>query len=684
MAASKGPDSNPYVGPLPFEREDEGRFFGRDKEVEDLFSLIFAHKALVLYAESGAGKSSLLNAGLTPRMQRQGFRVLPVARVRGAVPESVEISNVYVFNTLNSWIDDTVTLQYVASETLAGHLGVGARDPDELPSLKVVIFDQFEELFTFHPERWGERRAFFEQVREALDADPLLRVIFGMREDYIAQLDPYSSIFPERLRTRFRLERLRRDPALSAVTGPLKESGTTFAGGVAEALVDDLLKIRVEVGDQRSQEVEGQFVEPVQLQVVCESLWRAMPDSAGVITAQHREIFGDPSEALSRFYERSIKKACEKSGVGEGELRRWFGGVLITPAGTRGTVHRGAEETGGVSNLAVDALENAHLIRAEFRSGGRWYELNHDRFIGPIRASNQRWLLERGPAQETLERLTARAEKWAKDGDPALLDEGELSEAQRWWNSDTAEDVGKPDKIQALVNASRSAAEGRKRRFAVQAESARRFKRLSAMLAVAVAIALGALYYANSLREEANLHAAEAMRQSKAADRAADALAESNTQLAQARAEAKKAEALAAEAAARYARQAPSTLSAGTQSVVQTYQAQATAAKRAVSDGIVGFQYTSGRQQGTFRRVDDNTWEEQSGKAPAVVYKEVSRDENWITLRRVGEPVQLRMPIEGGVCEWRKSAKERWRDFTYKVEPFYTYDRAGRPLVLRR
>ena len=72
-----------------------------------------------------------------------------------------------------------------------------------------------------------------------------LRVILVMREDYTAQLDPYADLLPGRLRARFRLERLRRDPALAAVVNPLPP-GYAFADGVAEQLVEDLLTIHIQ------------------------------------------------------------------------------------------------------------------------------------------------------------------------------------------------------------------------------------------------------------------------------------------------------------------------------------------------------------------------------------------------------------------------------------------------------
>ena len=97
---------SPYPGPRPFERGEHNLFFGRDREVADLLSLMIAHREVLLYAQSGAGKTSLLNAGVMPSLIQEGFEVLPVARVRGLIPEGIDpgdLPNVYVFNTLVGW-----------------------------------------------------------------------------------------------------------------------------------------------------------------------------------------------------------------------------------------------------------------------------------------------------------------------------------------------------------------------------------------------------------------------------------------------------------------------------------------------------------------------------------------------------------------------------------------------------
>ena len=213
------PDSAPYLGPRPFDVGDRGRFFGRDSEIRELLSLVVAHRVVLLYAPSGAGKTSLLNAGLIPLlMEDAGFDVLPIVRVRGlADPRAA--SNPYIANVLASLGDCGATATPTLAEFFAGRKR--SVEEDDLPAPRALVFDQFEELFSLYPERWAERRDVFDQIADALKQDELLRVVVALREDFVAQLDPHARSLPGGLRTRFRLDRLRPPAALAAVTRPL-------------------------------------------------------------------------------------------------------------------------------------------------------------------------------------------------------------------------------------------------------------------------------------------------------------------------------------------------------------------------------------------------------------------------------------------------------------------------------
>src|SRR6478735_2522370 len=482
---------SPFVGPRPFEKEDSDRFFGRTRETEELLSLIIAHRAVLVYAQSGAGKSSLLRAGVIGRLEDQQYQVLRSARVHGLLPNDVppeSVQNIFVYHALQYWATTLPNGQFIKdhakttlSEFLKPLVAAPAADEDNPPPL-IVILDQFEEFFTTNQHRWQERRPFFDQLAQALHDLPTMKVVFVMREEYIAQLEPFNDLLPEKLRPRMHLERLRGNAARSAVVKPFQKWGLSFDPNAADELMAELSEIRVAEGD-KFRETRGEFVEPVQLQVVCQSLWENLPsdwkngpnassDGSRLITAEYIERFGDVDNALACYYDRSVERATAASEgrIGEGELRRWFGTALITPTGTRGLAFRGAPgATWRIPGLALKELEEAHVIRREDRSGTTTHELTHDRFIEPIQKSNDKWLAR----YQEAERSRAKLEEHVAQGADDLLDEVALRDAEEYLQSPTRKILGASQEACQLVARSRKHIEEAKRRQKEELEEAR-------------------------------------------------------------------------------------------------------------------------------------------------------------------------------------------------------------------
>ena len=481
---------SPFVGPRPFEKEDGDRFFGRTRETEELLSMIIAHRAVLVYAQSGAGKSSLLRAGVINRLEEQQYHVLRSARVHGLLPSDVpseSVQNIFVYHALQYWAEKLPSGQSIKdhakttlSEFLKPLVATPAADDESSPPL-IVIFDQFEEFFTTNQHRWQERRPFFDQLAQALHDLPTMKVVFVMREEYIAQLEPFADLLPEKLRPRMHLERLRGNSARNAVVKPFQNRGLSFDPNAADELMAELSEIRVAEGDQ-FRETRGEFVEPVQLQVVCQSLWENLPsewkdgpsvsnDGSRLITAEYIERFGDVDNALACYYDRSIERAAAASEgrIGEGELRRWFETALITPTGTRGLAFRGAPGASWrIPGLALKELEDAHVIRREDRSGTITHELTHDRFIEPIQKSNQKWLAR----YQDADRIRAKLEEYIKRESDEFLDEVELREAEEYLNSPAAKILGVSPEARQLVRRSRNHLNETKKRQAEELEEA--------------------------------------------------------------------------------------------------------------------------------------------------------------------------------------------------------------------
>jgi hypothetical protein len=413
---------NPYVGPRTFTTAEGNLFFGRELEARELLATVLASDRLVVfYAQSGAGKSSLINTRLIPGLEAQGFHVLPVGRVNGyATTTETEIENIFAYNLLLSVnaelgqeavnIDTSTTLprflQLFNDEELT-EAGTFAKDEgyDLLP--QALIIDQFEEIITTNVEAWQQIIPFFTQLYQAMRQDSSLYVILSLREDYVAALAPYADIFPGKMRTRFYMRRMEEAAARQAITRPAAAAGLPFSTAAADMLVNNLRRIHAEGVPGHKTVIEGQYIEPVHLQIVCHDLWKNLPAGQQKITTANLKNLGDVDQALINFYESVLQRVVADSApqraetaaepVTEAQLRRWFGQELITPAHTRGLVYRGTNDTHGLPNNTVDLLVKNWVIRAEIRGGGAWYELVHDRLIEPIERSNQAWELKKPP-----------------------------------------------------------------------------------------------------------------------------------------------------------------------------------------------------------------------------------------------------------------------------------------------
>jgi WD40 repeat protein len=423
---------NPYVGPQAFRRGDA--FYGRDRETADLLDLLIAERVVLLYSPSGAGKSSLIAAGLVRQLEAEGFEVLPVVRLTNEPPPGSAFSgpprNRYALSTLLS-LEEGLPKEHqhrtadLDAMTVAEYLASWP-DLDHQPGNEVLLFDQFEEVITADPNDHDAKEEFFADLGVAL-RDRNLWALFAIREDFLAELDPYARLVPTRFTNRYRLDLLGVDQALDAIILPAADRGTDFKRPAAEKLVDDLRRIRVQRSDGVTEEL-GPTVEPVQLQVACRQVWDRLGADERTIDLDDVEALGNVDQALASYYANCAAAAAAESGVGERALRDWFENELVTPQGIRGQVLYGPRQNGAFSERAVKMLTDAHLVRAESRRGATWYELAHDRLIEPVKEDNARW------RQEHLSYFERLATWWDEQNRPdqALLSGEDLVNAEKW------------------------------------------------------------------------------------------------------------------------------------------------------------------------------------------------------------------------------------------------------------
>lgn len=423
----------PYVGPRSIEADDY--FFGRDKEIRMVENRLLANRVLLLHSLSGAGKTSLLQAGLAPRLTKeQDFHILPVVRVNRCPPDLPKRGhNPYAASVLLSLerglprarrLAQSKLLKLSLAEYLKERLPVHLGGESDAPAL--LIFDQFEEVLSTDPFETETKKWFFAWLMPAL-LDTRCHVLFAMRDDYIGGLEPYLGFFPGRLAARFRLEFLDQDGALDAIRKPAQGEGVDFKEDAARALADDLRRMTVyTAGEPRS--AAGPYIEPMQLQLACLRIWKgARPQPGGAIELEDVRRFGSVDNAVQEYYDDVLQRVARKDLRSERALRDWIQRQLIVEDRFRFQAYQGFLKQYEVSAEQVRQLADAHLVRSEQRLGATWYELAHDRMVAPIVQANQRW------REQRLEDWQLAAERWKREGaDPAadlLLKDAALKKA---------------------------------------------------------------------------------------------------------------------------------------------------------------------------------------------------------------------------------------------------------------
>lgn len=419
---------NPFAGPRPLGPGDP--IFGREREIRELRSLVSAERIVLLYSPSGAGKSSLISAGLLPQLKAR-FDVWIPTRVNLAPPPHLRAGNRYAWSAAAGFEQEVPERLRRPAESFADmslREYVAGR-PRRMGASRniVLVLDQFEEILRTEPTDIEGKTEFFRQLGDLLE-DQNVWALFALREDFLAPLDPYCVAVPTHLRYRYRIDLLSRESASEAMAKTAAAGGREFQGEAIDRLAGDLSAVRIQQPDGTFQLSEGLYVEPLQLQVVCRNLWDRMPAEALLIRIEHVEEFADATQALAKYYAEELGRIAKGDAVCERALREWIETKLITREGVRGLAMRGAGNSQGLDNGLISQLVDTHLVRAEERGGTVWYELAHDRLVEPIRQDNARWRENRlAPVQKV-------ASLWAEQNKPPglLVTGAALRDARRW------------------------------------------------------------------------------------------------------------------------------------------------------------------------------------------------------------------------------------------------------------
>ncbi len=355
-AATRAPSSRPYKFLDYYTEQDVSLFFGRETEVEAICSQIVAHRSFVLHGRSGVGKSSILRAGLMPKLKAQGHLVFVIR----SFTDPVNQMTTALCDALGA--ESEVNLDQLIRKVAEG--------------CHVIFFlDQFEEFFLLLTE--DARRHFLDTVRELACEDLPLRLVFALREDLLAEMSQLKAAIPEIFHHEYRLKRLNREQAGAAITGPARAVGCQFQPELAARLLDDIS--------------DAGGVDPPQLQIVCDNLYDSR-EQAGAITFEAYERLGGAQQILAGYLERVLRRF----DADDLRLTKRILTALVAEDGRR-LVLRATELKKRIGaqgadppavNLLIEELVTARVLRRRRQEGAAWVELAHD-FLTP---EVSRWL----------------------------------------------------------------------------------------------------------------------------------------------------------------------------------------------------------------------------------------------------------------------------------------------------
>ena len=421
---------HPWPGLAAFGEDDQAYFHGRERESDELVRLVRRERLTVLFGRSGLGKSSLLSAGLFPLLRKDLH--LPVYLRIGYAAAASPRQQVWEALAAACATGGVRAMPPEPDESLWAYFhraGAGFWNPRRRPLLPVLVFDQFEEIFTLGQVGEAQRaasQAFIEELADLIedrpsealqrqiDADPArgehidfarrgCKVLLSFREDFLAEVEGLRSRMPSLMRNRFRLLPMDGAQALDVI-------GSALVGAeVADRIVGLAWRNRAEApAPEEAAQVE---IDPALLSVICSELnLRRLASGAPTIEADL--LAGAEREILVDFYERSLQ------GL-DPAVRLFVEDELITSAGYRDScAFDDALACPGVTSQALEGLVDGRLLGLDERFGVRRLELTHDVLTRVV--MNSRDQRREREAREQAEREREQAKREAQETERRL------------------------------------------------------------------------------------------------------------------------------------------------------------------------------------------------------------------------------------------------------------------------
>lgn len=391
-ADGSGAKPHRYPGAHSFQEHEHAWFWGRGKASAELLLRVLSVPLLLQFAPSGVGKTSLLNAGLFPALRPHHYFPVIVRLNKPQEPPSEAVRRSLMEAARACGLVDPV-IPAQAEQLRPLLAGTQLWSAELLLLTPVLVFDQFEEIFTLQDENYRKQfAAELASLRAAPDAadlasaPPAVKIILSLREEYLGQMEQFSASIPDLFRERLRLAPLNPAEATEAMIEPARAPGDGWASPPFEyepACLDALLDFIDGTSDSHK------LIEALTLQLVCQRAEAIATQRAP--GADGRRVlklgdFGGPAglERLVRSYFQD-ELAQLPSAKARRQAQAMFDEGLLDPGGRRLMLEQNEiKRRFGLEKALLDQLVNRSLLRREPRNESVFYEISHDRLTESI------------------------------------------------------------------------------------------------------------------------------------------------------------------------------------------------------------------------------------------------------------------------------------------------------------
>jgi hypothetical protein len=430
-----------YPGLKPFDRTQSAVFYGRREDAVRLTNMIVQQRLMVLFAKSGIGKTSILQAGSAPSLEQQNFAPVFIRLDNTTMPLTESVGNLLENHPFTGGRDNT-GIRPGQPVTLWERMKRLEFDLDGLPATPVLVLDQFEEVFTLAHSDLSRRNFIMEladlvneSMPESIRTDllqgfqsgdtgltadimhwwerqPDLRVVISIRSDFLHLLDEISPLIPGILRNRYQLQPLNRKQAEEAIALPANAPDGPYASPrfrFQPAAMDQIINFLAGREKEDSQQAADDFsllkkqdeIESFNLQILCQYVeekiigekkqegFEVTPVFYGEqkgLEHEIRDFYKKQLLSLPAAYTRKTGVELEQPAQMVAIVQRLIEESLVTPNDRRCSMVDDylIASYPGVSQDFLDVLVDSRLLRKENRLNDFYYEISHDTLLPAV------------------------------------------------------------------------------------------------------------------------------------------------------------------------------------------------------------------------------------------------------------------------------------------------------------